>query len=365
MRQLAWHRLRLAAVFADAAIRYWMTIFPLVRREMRRWEQVASAIPDPVLRSIALDTQSGERGNYDGAAAFAAFVPRRSRADVVRAVIAFQLAYDYADSLAERPCDDRIANGRALHESLHAALSPKAPHPDYYAQQAGSDDGGYLRALVDGCRDAVEALPSWDGVARRARDMSRLVIEFQALNHADDALVASHLSAFAAATPRRGATLPWWEAAAGAASSMVIFSLIAASATPALGERDAEAIEWAYVPWIGALHVLLDSLVDWPHDLAAGHHSLIAHYASASEMAVGMSAIADAAVRAARGLPRGHQHELLLVAMAGLYMARSAASLPHAADTTARLSGALGGLVWPVLLVHRVRGRLGRATKRK
>lgn len=352
-------RIDLLRAFVDAACRYWLTAFPLARRETRRWMRRAQAIPDPVLRRIALETQRRERGNYEGAAAFAAFAPLRRRATVVRAVVAYQVAYDYADSLAELPAADRVANGRALHGALHAALAPGTPHPDYYLHHDRRDDGGYLGALVDACRLAVASLPSWEEVAGTARAMSWLVVEFQAVNHAPAELVADRLAAFASAAPLRGAALPWWEAAAGCASSAGIFSLIAASARPELTETEAAAIERAYVPWIGGLHVLLDSLVDWPHDVGAGHHSLIAHYSSHSEMTRGMGAIADTAVRSVRDLAQPRQHELLLVAMAGLYLVRPSASLPHAAETRDRILGSLGDLAWPVLLVHRARRRIG------
>jgi len=358
------HRLRLACAFTDFALRYWLTVFPLVRRETRRWARRAGAIPDPVLRRIALETQRGERGNYEGAGAFASFVPLRRRATVVRAVVAFQLAFDFADSLGEQPAADRVANGRALHESLHAALSPGGLHARYYLHHDRDDDGGYLAALVDGCRRAVVLLPSWDVVAGPARALAGLLSEFQAGNHADGPQIATHLATFARWVPKRGATLRWWEAAAAGGSSLGVFALIAAGARPHLTAHEAAAIDGAYLPWIGALHILLDSLVDWPRDVPEGHHSLVAHYASRSEMASGMGAIADAAVRAARRLPRARHHELLLVAMAGLYLARPAASLPHARETTARILSVLGELAWPVLLVHRARERITLVTNR-
>ncbi|HEX4805834.1 MAG TPA: DUF2600 family protein [Conexibacter sp.] len=364
MCSTAWRRLRLAVAFAHAALRYWLTVFPLVRRETRRWAKCAEAIPDPVLRRIAIETQRDERGNYEGAGAFATFVPLRRRAAVVRAVVAFQLAYDFADSLSEQPAADPVANCLSLHESLHAALSPGGPHARYYLHHGRRDDGGYLAALVDGCRQAVARLPSWEVVACPARAMARLLAEFQAGNHVDRLLVASHLTAFALRVPRRGEVLRWWEAAAGGASSLGVFALIAASARSHLTAHEAAAIDRAYLPWIGALHVLLDSLVDWPHDAPAGHHSLVAHYASRSEMASGMGAIADEAVRGARRLPGARQHELLLVAMAGLYLAQPTAALPHAQETTARVLNALGELAWPVLLVHRARRQPGLAANR-
>jgi tetraprenyl-beta-curcumene synthase len=363
MTILATNRFRLMTVFAGGLLRYWLTVFPLVAREMRSWGRRAAGIPDPVLRRVALETQRAERGNYEGAAAFAAFVPLRRRAAVVRAVVAYQLAYDYADSLAELPAADRVANGRALHAGLHAALHPGAPQPDYYVHHDRGDDGGYLRELVEACRGAVASLPSWSTVAERARAMSRLVVEFQALNHAPAELVAGRLAELASSAPPRGAALAWWEAAAGCASSAGIFSLVAASARPSLTAREAAALEGAYVPWIGALHVLLDSLVDWPRDATVGHHSLIAHYPSRAEMARRMGALADAAMRSVQGLQRPRQHELLLAGMTGLYLVRPAAALPHAAGTTERVLGALGELVRPVMLVHRMRAAVARLTR--
>jgi len=359
-----WRRLRLAAAFVHLTCRYWAGIYPSVRRELRTWRLCAATIPDPHLRAIACGTELGERGNYEGAAAFAALAPRQTRALVVRAVVAFQLAYDYTDSLAELPAPDRVANGRGLHEALHSALSPGTPHPDYYAGQRNRDDGGYLRTLVDACREAVVALPSWEVVAPRAREMSRLFIEYQVQNHVDEAMIPACLTAFAAITPDGGHALHWWEAAAGGASSMVVFSLIAAGAERSLTATDAQALERAYVPWIGALHVLLDSLVDWPHDIETAHHSLVAHYASPSETAERLEAIARTALSSTQTLPHAREHQLLLVAMAGLYLSKPEAGLPHAAEATKRLLAALGALAPPVLIVHRTRRLIERWSNR-
>ena len=50
---------------------------PRAPRESPWWQRAAGAIPDAVLRRIALETLAEERGNLEGAAAFAVFAPWR------------------------------------------------------------------------------------------------------------------------------------------------------------------------------------------------------------------------------------------------------------------------------------------------
>ena len=348
-------RARTLFVFAVFACRYWLIVFPLVRRELRGWHECALRIPDARLRAIALDTKEQEHGNYEGAAAFAAFLPRRERGTVVRAVIAFQLAYDYADSLAEQPAEEPIANSRALHSSLLSALSPGQPHRDYFVHSACGDDGGYLGGLVEGCQEAVAALPSWTAVAGPARAKTELVVEFQALHHADPASVPERLAAWASTNTPPGSELEWWESAAGGASSSVVFALIAAAAQPSLTSTHVAAVEAVYYPWAGALHVLLDSLVDEPDDARLGQHSLVAHYASAETAAVSLGAIAARAFAATEILSEGEQHRLLLAAMIALYLSAPTARLTRAAPARARVLDAAGDLAAPTMLVLDIR----------
>ena len=152
-------RVALAVAFLDAALRYWLTVFPRASRGVSHWQRRAAQIPDPTLRRLGIDSLR-ERSNIEGAAAFAAFAPRTHRAAVVRALVAFQAAYNYADLLSEQPHANAIANGHRLHEALPAALQatpdPSAPQLDYYALHPQRNDGGYLRELVGTARAALD-----------------------------------------------------------------------------------------------------------------------------------------------------------------------------------------------------------------
>lgn len=335
-------------------------MFPLLGRELRHWQDRARAIPDPVLRRLALITQRHERGNLEGAAAFAVLVPRARRAQVVRAVVAFQAAYDYIDTLAEQPCDDPAANGHQLHLALLTALNPDSDHPDYYEHSEGKRDNGYMQQLIDTCRFAFAALPSHASVAERASQCAKRMVAYQTLNHGSPADPGGGLARWAVSITPADTGLRWWETAAGAASSLSVFALIAAAAQPALRAGEAAATEGAYFPWVGALHVLLDSLIDRHEDLAAGHHCLVDHYASTEETATRLSAIAAQAALATEQLPSGTQHALILAAMTSFYLSAPAASAPQATPVAQRVLARIGPAAPPTMAVWRARRIVGR-----
>ena len=355
---MAAHGLRPLA-FAAAATTYWLGVFPQVGRELRHWRTRAQQIPDPVLRRLALITQVSERGNLEGAAAFAVLAPRASRANVVRAAVAFQATYDYVDTLAEQPSVDPVANGHRLHLALLRALEPGCEHPDYYEHNRGDGDNGYITNLIDACRGSLVALPSYASVADTARRATRRMIAYQSLNHEAEGDTEA-LARWAAAETPPGTELRWWETAAGTASSLTVFALFATAGRPLIGATEALAMERAYFPWIGALHVLLDSLIDRDADVATGHHSLLDHYASAEEAAARLGAIADRALQATRLVPESITHAIILAAMTSFYLSAPCATAPGAVLVTERVLETMGALARPAMLVLRARRLAGR-----
>ncbi|HEU4703901.1 MAG TPA: DUF2600 family protein [Conexibacter sp.] len=363
MGSIAWRRLRLAAAFLDAALRYWLTVYPLARWHARRWRRRAAAIPDPVLRGIALETHRAERGNLEGAAALAAFAPLRRRAAVVCASVAFQATYDYADSLAEQPSRVPFANARALHDALRVALSPGAEHTAYYRHHTRAQDGGYLRELVGASQAAMGKLPSRHVIeAQLAKAVARIVAH-QARTHGRGKDARS-LAALTCARVAPQAGMHRWETSAAGASSLGAFALVTAAARARVSSDDAAAIDRAYFPWAGALHVLLDSLVDRPADMSSGQCSLVERYGSADEMAGRLDAIATRAFASTQALRHGTRHALVLAAMSAYYLSEPEARLPYAARTSERVLAAAGDLAVPTLTVMRIRRLLARGAPR-
>ncbi len=353
-------QLESVGAFGGVVRRYWLGVFPHVSREVRRWRARAGEIPDPALRRLALSTQRAQRGNLEGAAAFAVLVPRAQRARVVRAAVAFQAAYDFLDALAEQPHGDPVANSHQLHLALLTALSPGGAHADYYAHRCEGGDDGYIEHLIDTCRGALRGLPSYACVAEPARGAAVRMVSYQSFNHEACGGQPQALARWASLLTPPGSDLRWWETAAGAASSLSVLALIAAAARPDLSAAEAGAMQGAYFPWIGALHVLLDSLIDRAEDLRAGQHSLVEHYSSSEEAAARLRLIAGRALLATETLPASRQHAMILAAMTSFYLSEPRASLPVACAAAEQVRQAMGSLATPTMAVFGARRAAGR-----
>lgn len=334
---LAAYREGFDATFAAAATRYWMSAFPIAHRQIKSWKRQACAIPDPTLRTVALTALGTERGNLEGAAAFGAFVPRKHRQSVIAAAVAFQVAYDYADAIAEQPVGTIDADVRQLHEALLVAVTPDRFQPRYYAESLV--DNGYLSGLVECCQKALAQLPSVSVVLPYMQSAVNRIVDYQDHNHSGHHKFVRWAERMT--TNARG-DLRWWETGAAAGSSLLVFALIAAAADSNVSHVHAEALTDAYFPWIGALHTLLDSLIDHEEDRVTGQHNLILHYASWDETIDRMRDLTDRAVARARQLPDSDQHLLIVAALIGFYLSAPQASEPRLAALREAILSAAG-----------------------
>jgi tetraprenyl-beta-curcumene synthase len=353
-------RLRLGGAFAWALPLYWIAVFPQARRELRAWRRRALRIPDPVLRRQALRKLRTEAMTAEGAAAFAILATARTCRDVVRACVAFEVAYDYLDALAEQPVADVLANNRRLYGALDAAFASAAPRADWYAHHPQRDDGGYLRALVETCREALSRLPAHEQVRPGLHRLALRAGEAQSLHHAVAGPAQERaLARWAAAQQPPGAALRWWELAAAGGSPLGFCALVAAAAHRGTDGAAAAAVEDAYFPWIAALSWLLESLVDQAEDASSDAHGYVAHYGAPQRAARRLAAIAAYAGADARRLPQGARHMLLLAGMAAMYLSHVDAGSCAAGEAAGAVRAAIGGPVVPLLWILRLRRRLG------
>lgn len=347
-------------LFATAARRYWLGVFPAVREAHRRHLGAAEAIPDPLLRSEALASLRDKGSNSEGLAALAVLAPPGRRAAVARSLVAYQLMLDYLDGVSERETDDSLANGLRLHRAFEVALDPGAAHEDYYAHAPACADGGYLVGLIDICRAPLSDLPSYPAVRGALLRQARLCRESQALNHALRFMpIEDEVDEWAARTAGEvglESGFEWWELiAAAAASSLCVGALLALAATPGASEADARQVESAYFPWASGLNALLDSLVDLDEDPEGASH--LRRYESRDHAAERLQALAAGARLRVSELPEGRLHEAILAAMGALYLIHKDAWRPDREPISLAVFGALGPFARPSVAIHLMRRR--------
>jgi tetraprenyl-beta-curcumene synthase len=333
-----------------ANARYWPSVAPAVRAELRRWERYAHSIDDPTLRAHAVEKLRDERFNAEVAATLATLAPRRWRREVVAASVAFQVIYDYLDAVTEQPVAHPLSNGRQLYRAFAAALSPAAQPVDYYRHHPQHGDRGYLDALVATCRANFHALPNAALVASIAQRTAARCGEAQTRTHAVAIEGPAQLAEWAA-RESPGSGLTWWEAAAGAAASVLsVHALIAAAADRHTTYADAVRIEAAYLP-ICALTTLLDSLVDRDDDIASGSHEFLAYYENDRVIAERLRAVTRLAIRGARSLPHASHHAMSVAGAAAYYLSTPGARSQRARRVARVVAGELRPLIGPVMQI--------------
>jgi tetraprenyl-beta-curcumene synthase len=310
------------------------------------------------MRRLALASLA-KRGNMEGAAAFATFVPPRARGSAVRALVAFQAIYNYADLLAEQPSEDPVGSARDAHQALLMALDPSGESSlrSLRSTAGGRVDGDFLAEMIAACETASWQLPSYGAVAATVCRAAERIVDFQSLSLGRQGELESWAERQDLGPINAG--FAWWEVAAAAGSSLSVHALLAAAASPELTARDAATIEAAYFPCIGALHSLLDSLVDEQEDAATGQLQLLGCYPSRPQAAAALQHLAARALCAARRLPGGADHVLLVTAMACSYLAAPEASSGTADEVARELRASLGPLARPMLLVFKLRRLAG------
>ncbi len=344
--------------------RYWPTVAPEVRRQLRRWERHAQGIPDPVLQSQALAKLREEAFNAEGAATLATLAPRAHRARVTEAIVALEVMYDYLDVLTESSSHEPLRDGRRLLAAFTDALTPTAePGGDYYRHHPQSADGGYLQALGAAAAGALAGLPAAGAVAPAMLRAGARCTEAQVRTHALARTGTAQLEAWAR-QEAQGTALQWRELLAGAACSVLaVHALIAAAADPRTTPARAAALDTVYLS-IGAVATLLDSLVNYERDLRAGEPGYIRHYDDLEQFAQRLVGVVRHAASEARDLPNGPHHVMTLAGVVAYYSSAPGAAREPAQAIAARLQRELEPLIAPTLAIMRT-WRLAKRLRRR
>jgi tetraprenyl-beta-curcumene synthase len=344
-------RAGLALALANA--RYWTTVAPEVRAQLRRWKTRASEIDDPELRRLALNTLREEGFAAEVAATLATLTPRRHRTTAIRAIVALEVMYDYLDGLTEQPAPDPLDNGRQLFKAFTDALDRRTgPDEDYYRHHPSESDGGYLQDLAESVREALSFLPKAQVLGPAMQGAAARCAEAEVLTHTD-ALRDTAVAEQWARETMKGSGLDWREYMAGAASSVLaVHALIALAGDPRTTAADAAPIDEVYLA-LGVLSTMLDSVVDYEQDAANGTLTYINHYGDRALLGERLVDLAQRAAMRAREAPASAHHLMTMAGIAAYYTSAPSATIALALPVTSRIQRELRPLIAPTLAVMR------------
>lgn len=327
---------------------------PLVAREVRAWRARALKIPPGPLRENALSALATKRAHADGAALFSSIAHRRDRR-LLRLLVTYELIWDFLDTVNECGASAGQRNGAQLHLALIDALDPTRPLSEHYLHHPWKDDGGYLAALTEACRNLVTNLPHFHTVRPLLLEEATRA-QVLAINHelspdrrdTDLRVWASRQTPVTAAR--------WFETSGAASASLAVHALLAAANNATCSKQGLLSVRDAYFPWISAATTMLDSFVDQAEDQASGDHSYIRHYPSAHVARTGVELLITRSLSEARQLADGDRHVLIVSSMAAMYLSKDSAHTPQLREDTEALAaagGSLTSLLLPVLRAWR------------
>jgi tetraprenyl-beta-curcumene synthase len=338
--------------FVLVNVRYWTGVARQVREQLRRWRTRARAIEDPSLRALALGKLDQEGFNAELAAMLATLAPRARRRRAVQAIVALEVLYDYLDGLTESPCARAPRDGRRLFGAFTDAVAPaRRPAGDYFGGHP-SDDGGYMQELVDAAREALATLPASATVAEVIERTAARGAEAQLRIHAAGVAGSAQLERWA----RRQAahtSLEWQEFLAGAACSVLaVHALVVAAADRRSTHEQALALDRMYLS-ISALPTVLDSVIDYEQDAAAGRPGYVQHYDDRAQLAQRLTGVVQDALGRAHGVPHEAHHTMIVAGVVAYYLSAPTASSPFARPVSEQMRSQPAPLLAPALAMLR------------
>jgi tetraprenyl-beta-curcumene synthase len=321
--------------------RFLVWIFPEVERELKRWRQRLTMAGDPELRQQGLASISKKRFHAQGGGVYA-LLAVGSGNHLVSFIVAFQTISDYLDNLCDRTGCLETAVFRQLHLAYLDALDPFGDVNDYYRLFPYGDDGGYLSALVQQCRQVLSQLPSWHLVRDAALRLARLYCDLQVFKHTFPDRREQLLQNWAAVEDGAQYGLNWWEFAAASGSTLGIFALCAAAADPGLTPGVADQLFTGYFPWITGLHILLDYFIDQAEDEAGADLNFVSYYAGGEQCRERLLLFLQRALNCAATLPDPWFHTTIVRGLPAFYLSDPKVGA-QGLDATANVLLAAGG----------------------
>ena len=293
---------------------------PVTHSYLRHWKERASRIPDPELRAQAQASIEAKTFHCEGGALYGMLAGAHYR-EAIRFIVAYQTISDYLDNLCDRSTSQNPEDFRALHEAMLQALTPDAQITSYYRFRREQDDGGYLAALVQTCRDVLVTLPGYTLAADALHQLAGVYCDLQVYKHVKESERVPRLQAWFATHQARLPDMAWYEFAACAGSTLGIFCIVSHLFQPSVSARLILDIQKAYFPWVQGLHILLDYLIDQQEDREGHDLNFCAFYADQQTLSRRLGYFYTQAQKSVAGLPHPGFHHLINRGLLSIYLA--------------------------------------------
>lgn len=299
--------------------RVYKYVLPGVEAELQQLHRRAEQIPDPELRTQALDSMASKKFHCQGGAVYAC-ANLEQRHILIPLIVSLQTISDYLDNLCDRSTSLDPDDFRRLHQSMLDAVNPAASLQDYYAYRTEREDNGYLHHLVDTCQRNVAQLPSYSSVQSHVTELVTLYGDLQVYKHIHKDLREHELLAWWNMHAHNYPNLQWNEFAAATGSTLGMFMLFAAASVDGLSAQDAASIKNIYFPHVCGLHIMLDYLIDQEEDQIGGDLNFCNYYESPSLLVERLGIIVARAREDVKQLPASRFHRLIIEGLLALYL---------------------------------------------
>ncbi|GAB6174319.1 tetraprenyl-beta-curcumene synthase family protein [Paradesulfitobacterium aromaticivorans] len=330
--------------------RFVKKVFPLVKKELARWQLAAESIPEQGLREQALASIKTKAFHCQGGSIYALY-PGVNTAKTVEFIVAYQTISDYLDNLVDSvDVEDEQAFAQ-LHLAMTEALDPHADLSDYYLYYPYREDGGYLNSLIKTCQGYVASLPSYDNIKSEIVWLASLYAKLQTYKHLALAVREQKMLEWIEPHLTRYPEISAWEFAAATGSTLGVYCLAAVACDESITVPQVRKIKEAYFPWISGLHILLDYFIDLTEDKESNQLNFVAYYQSSHEMGERLQSFLLNSLDEADQLNYPRFHRAVIQGLLGMYLSdpkTSESEIKHVSKQVLAASGT------GVRLLHRM-----------
>jgi tetraprenyl-beta-curcumene synthase len=301
-------------------------IFPAVKTEWSKWKVLAEHIPDPELRQQALDVYEKKYFHCEAGGVISMLAGEKST-DAIAFIVPYQLICDYLDNLCDQTTSFNPDDFAALHEALRDCFFPGQTKGNYYRFRETKDDGGYLNALVDGCRRIVANTPSFSSAKPHVLDLSRYYSELQIHKHVREEEREERLIGWFESYKADLPEMTWYEFSACTGSTVGVYCLMSCAMQPAFTPTYAKMVRDCYFPYGQGIHILLDYFIDQEEDFEDGELNFCTYYENESVMMERFLHFLQKAKEGTDRLPHAKFHSFLIEGIVAVYLSEEKAAV--------------------------------------